>query len=195
MIAPALLAGYIHACAPRVDVATESAVVSVESGARPWVLADPDGGRSYDPRTEGEAASIAAGILARGHRVAVGLGQVLLPRAGYSVSEMLNPCQNLTASQRILSEFYSQQYRASAGRTEFEHQQVALDRAFSAYNSGSPTASPGYVRRVLAALSEPYVRSVVAAVSPRRSVPSSGPRPTHTPQSSVADTQFIEEDR
>ncbi len=163
MIAPALLAALIRSCAPHVDVVTESAIVTVESRANPWAIADADTHRSYRPRSLADARATASSLLAAGHRVAVGLGQVLMPLHSSDVDELLDPCQNLALSERVLAADYAQQYRATSASTEGAHQQLALDRAFSEYNSGDPTVAPGYVRLIRAALSTPYVKRTVSA--------------------------------
>lgn len=162
MISAATLAALIHTCSPAVDVRTESAIVAVESEADSWAVHDPIRDRAIHPASFAQAVKVANALIAedaRGaHRgVAVGLAQILLPRPGLSAEAMLHPCNNLRASQQILAEAYAEQYSTASAPTESERQQIALRRAFSVYNSGSPTAAPDYVNLVLGALSSPLV--------------------------------------
>ncbi|MGH7707203.1 MAG: hypothetical protein ACREM8_02820 [Vulcanimicrobiaceae bacterium] len=167
MISAAVLAALIRTCSPALDVRTESAIVAVESQGDSWAIHDPIRNRAVHPHSYAEAVKVANALIAedaqhRGRGVAVGLAQVLLPRPGLSAAAMLHPCSNLRASQAILVAAYSRQYRAVRAGSELEREQIALRRAFSQYNSGSPTAAPEYVDRIMRALSSPLVEQTTA---------------------------------
>jgi hypothetical protein len=103
----------------------KSAIVAVEFGADSWAIADAH--RSYHPRKYEQARALASSLLAARHRVAVGLGQVLMPPDGLDVEELFHPCSNLDASQRVLAADYAEEYRATSAPSEAAHEQLALD--------------------------------------------------------------------
>jgi type IV secretion system protein VirB1 len=163
VIAPAVLAGLISACAPSVDVRTAAAIVAVESGGSPYAVNDNDTKRAYFP-TSLEAAKALVRRLA-GHQLAVGIAQVdsvNFARLGVDAVRALDPCTNLRLGAQVLAEDYRREYARARGATEKARRQIALRRAFSAYNSGSPTAAPTYAALVVAATSSVLVRRTTA---------------------------------
>ena len=129
MIAAALLA-----CAVNVAPSTLEAVIRVESGGNALAL-NVNGLRVQPPpaRDIREAAQIAAGFIARGYSVDIGLMQVSsrnLIALGVTVRQVLDPCTNIRSGAKILTADY-----AAATRTLGEGQ-VALQAALSAYNTG-----------------------------------------------------------
>lgn len=137
-------------CAPSVAPATLLAVVQVESGFDPLAI----GVNGVRPRrmsfaSASAAAEAARALIAVGENIDLGLGQINvrnLPRLGLTVSEAFDPCRNLAAAGRILTEGY-QRALLSQGVG-----QPALRSALSLYNTGHPERGfrNGYVARVLA---------------------------------------------
>jgi len=167
------LSDLLAKCAPNVHPVTMGAVVRHESGGNPYAILDngnwgvPRGERvlrSFRPQSLAEAVSVAKELIAAGHVVDMGLGQVNnrnLKGLGLTVEQIFDPCTNLQASQTILTNNYS-----SAAKRYGEGDQ-ALYAALSAYNTGNFTAgfSNGYVRKVLQAssLNVPELRVLPAS--------------------------------
>lgn len=173
MIHAALLAALISKCAPQTDVRTLAAIVAVESSGDAWAIRDPIAGRALHPTSYAQAVTTAHGLLVHGSRVSVGLSQVLLPRPGLNAATLLgSPCANLQAGAAILADAYAQQIREVADPSTELGQQVALRRALSVYNSGSPNGAPAYARRVIGALSSGLVEEVTSIADSARSASS-----------------------
>jgi type IV secretion system protein VirB1 len=88
------------------------------------------------PKTKEEAVSMAKTLMAQGARISGGLGQVYMgnwEKLGLTVDTVFEPCPNLTASSKVLSNCYQ---RASAQMGEG---QAALTAAFSCYYSNNFT--------------------------------------------------------
>lgn len=141
---PALLA-----CATGVHPATMAAVVRVESGGNPLAL-NVNRWRGPQPRpaTVTEAAATARRFIADGFTVDMGAAQVNdrnLHALGYTIEQIFDPCTNIRAGGRILSEGYAR------GVAVHGEGQSALLAALSAYNTGSLTRGfgNGYVARYL----------------------------------------------
>jgi hypothetical protein len=170
MIASVALATLIRTCAPSVDVRTAAAIVAVESGGREYAVRDNTTRRSYFPTSLADAQDLVRRLL--GHQLDLGLAQVdtvNLPAFGVTPAQALDSCTSLRLGSQVLAEDYRQAYRQATGATEEERRQVALRRAFSAYNSGSPTAAPDYAALVVAATSSPLVREATAIADGRES--------------------------
>jgi type IV secretion system protein VirB1 len=130
----AMISASLLACAPNVAPATLEAVISVESGGNPLAL-NVNGPAVQPPpaRDVSEAARVAAGFIARGYSVDLGLMQVNsrnLVELGLTVQQILDPCTNIRAGAAVLTADY-----AEAARTRGEGQ-PALQAALSAYNTG-----------------------------------------------------------
>lgn len=135
-------------CAPAVHPMTLAAVVRHESRFNPLAIG-VNGSPAVRVRAKSleEAVSTAERLIAQGRSIDLGLGQinsVNLRWLGLSVREAFNPCRNLTAAARVLTENYLR-YREDA-----TSDQAALDAALSAYNTGSRTGGlrNGYVAKV-----------------------------------------------
>lgn len=168
MIHEALLAALMQKCAPSTDVRTLAAIVAVESNGDSWAVRDADAPAGVHPASYASAVVLAHGLLVHGHRVAVGLAQVLLPRPGLDSATLLgSPCANVRAGAAVLADFYGREIRVVAAPATEAGQQTALRRALSAYNSGSPTGAPGYTALVLSALQSPFVSRITAIADGR----------------------------
>ena len=141
------------ACAPQVHVDTSRALVSVESSFNPWAIGLVGGTLHRQPRHRAEAIATARALQAAGWNFSLGLAQINkhnLPRLGLTIETAFDPCRNLAAMERVLSECFTQthvsfQMPAAA--------QVGLRKALSCYYSGNFITGfrHGYVRKVVAA--------------------------------------------
>ena len=180
MIHEALLAALMQKCAPSTDVRTIAAIVAVESNGDSWAVRDPDSSTGVHPSSYPAAVALAHDLLVHGHRVALGLSQVLLPRKGLDAATMLgSPCANVRAGANVLADFYGHEIKSVGAANTERAQQIALRRALSAYNSGSPTGAPEYTTLVLSALKSPFVSRITSIADGRlASVP---PGPSNIP--------------
>lgn len=104
--------------------------------------------RSYFPMSQNEAVQIARDLIARGHSIDMGLGQINssnLEWLGLTVDTVFDSCTNLSASERVLRDGYDR------ARAQGSDPETALHQALSAYNTGTFTRgfSNGYVARVM----------------------------------------------
>ncbi|MCJ8029945.1 lytic transglycosylase domain-containing protein, partial [Shinella yambaruensis] len=122
------------ACAPNVAPATIEQIITVESAGDPLAI-NVNGGRlERKPESPADAAKMVYQYIANGHSVDMGLMQVNsrnLAALGYTVEEMFEPCTNISAGSRVLTQFYS------AALRDYPDQQRALTAALSAYNTGN----------------------------------------------------------
>jgi type IV secretion system protein VirB1 len=153
------LTDWLAKCAPNVHPVTMNALVRHESGGNPYAILDNGDWslpknkriqRSFRPQNQVEAVQMAKSLIAAGHVVDMGLGQINnrnLRNLGLTVEQIFDPCTNLYASQTILSENYS------TAAKRFGPGDQALYAALSAYNTGSFTSgfTNGYVQKVLQA--------------------------------------------
>lgn len=135
----------IERCAPTVHPETMAAVVSAESRGHRFAIADagpvklPWAQRKHLVRshylgTLDSAVAKAEELIANGHTVSLGFAQINdrnLPRLGLSVRDVFDPCVNIAAGGKILTEFYQKASKQFGAGT------VALRAAISAYNSGN----------------------------------------------------------
>jgi type IV secretion system protein VirB1 len=136
-------------------------------------------GCGYFPRSYDEAVAAAETLVRRSESlppcrrdgaacnggVDVGIAQidsVNFRGLGVDAATMLRPCANLRASAVLFTNAYETQYQLVEVRDEYARQQLALRRAYSAYNSGSAFAAPEYVDRIIAAAKSRYVQETVA---------------------------------
>lgn len=143
--APIDVQSLIERCAPTVHPDTMSAVISAESRGHQFAIADAGPVnlpwserkllvRSHYMGSLDEAVAKATALIENGHTVSLGLAQINdrnLSKLGLSIREVFEPCANLTAGGKILTDFYA---RAAK---EFGPGDKALRAAISAYNSGS----------------------------------------------------------
>jgi type IV secretion system protein VirB1 len=141
----------ILTCAPQVAPSTLTAIVRVESGGKPYAL-NVNGAQKLtrQPRDAEEAAAWADWLVARGYSVDMGLTQVNsgnLARLGLTPQQLFDPCTNLRAGGKILTENYL------GAAKQYGSGQTALKAALSAYNTGNYKAglANGYVAKVTAA--------------------------------------------
>jgi len=117
----------LTACAPLVAPVTLAAVVQHESGGHPLAVHDNAAGMSYRPRSEDEAVALAKGLIAQGHSVDLGLGQINsgnLAWLGQSVETIFKPCTNLAATQKVLLAAWRQAGGQFAGSlVDLQHRQ------------------------------------------------------------------------
>ena len=134
-------------CAPTVAPQTVAAIVATESHGEPFALNVNSGPRLRPAVTAAEAIATAQRYVAVGYSVDLGLGQINsrnMRKLGLTWNTVFDPCTNLAALGRILTENYE---AAIVGRQP----QTALRIAFSLYNTGSRSRGfrNGYVERVV----------------------------------------------
>lgn len=134
------------ACAPAVAPETIRQIIHVESRGNPLAINVNKGRLERQPKDAADAAVLAKGYIEQGYTVDLGLMQINstnVARLGYRIEDMFDPCKNIAAGARVLSEFYA---RAKPSHSD---EQAALRAALSAYNTGSFTNgfSNGYVAR------------------------------------------------
>lgn len=162
-------------CAPGVAPETLLSVVQVESRFEPLAV-----GVNVTPRVAvvgtntADAAAKARAHIAAGRSVDLGLAQINsrnLAWLGLTVEQALEPCANLAAAARILSDGYA---RGDAARVGV---QAALQTALSYYNTGHPQRglTNGYVAKVARA-AERFIPALVAA-NPTAAVTLADPPP------------------
>lgn len=145
----------IAACAPNVAPSTIQAIIKVESGGNPLAVNVNKRGVVAYPLNQKiksivEAVNAAKKAIAVGHTVDMGYMQVNsanLPRLGYTVEDMFDPCKNIRAGAQILSEAYA------LALPRHGNEQAALKAALSAYNTGNFNRGfqNGYVQRYVPA--------------------------------------------
>jgi type IV secretion system protein VirB1 len=143
----------IMACAPNVAPSTIQEIIRVESAGNPLAInINQRNGVTLKPtikiRTVQEAIAVSHAAIAYGHTVDMGYMQVNsanLPRLGYTVEDMFDPCRNIAAGARILESAYAQSL------PRFQNEQAALRAALSIYNTGNHTSGfrNGYVGKYL----------------------------------------------
>ncbi len=186
-------------CAPTVHPDTMSAVMSAESRGHKYAIADAGPVnlpwakrktmvRSIYPSTLDEAESIVNGLLAKGHTVSLGLGQVNdrnLAKMGMSVRDAFDPCINLAASGKILTEFYHKAV------VRFGTGPQALKAALSAYNSGSWVrgAQDGYVDLVIRQHGKNIPLRSTFQVSSNTNRKKGGKHRIYSPESEIKDSR------
>ena len=134
-------------CAPGVPVWVLRGVARTESDFHPWMLHDNSTHASDSPASLAAAETEAAGWIAEGHSVDLGLMQINaanLPALGMTIRAALDPCASLAGGAAVLRAAYG------AGPVD-AGQQAALLMALSIYNTGSPLKGimNGYARRVM----------------------------------------------
>ena len=139
------LSSLLTQCAPEVAPSTLAAIVAVESGGNPLAIGVNRGAGVRQPTNAAEAVATAKRLLARGANIDLGLGQINsnnLRWLGLSVEAAFDPCQNLAAAARVLTQNYRR--AVSLGIAS------PLGAALSAYNTGSMHRGyrNGYVAKV-----------------------------------------------
>jgi type IV secretion system protein VirB1 len=144
-------------CAPTVESATLASIAKAESSLQPLAIHDNTSGLSGAPATLSAAVDIAAGLIAAGHSLDLGIMQVNsgnLTRFGLTPRTAFDVCRSMAVGASILSSDYT------GGSTHLD-QQAALRSAISRYNTGDAKRgfTNGYVQRV-----ELVARQVVPAI-------------------------------
>ena len=139
--------GLASQCAPNVAPQTVAAIVQTESRGHPWALNVNGARQPRTPNSAADAAAIAKRYVAAGYSVDLGLGQINsrnMRKLGLTWETVFDPCTNIAALGRILSE----NYRAMA---DGRHPQTALRLALSMYNTGDASRGfrNGYVAKVV----------------------------------------------
>ena len=139
--------GLASQCAPNVAPQTVAAIVQTESHGHPWALNVNGARQPRTPNSAADAAAIAKRYVAAGYSVDLGLGQINsrnMRKLGLTWETVFDPCTNIAALGRILSE----NYRAMA---DGRHPQTALRLALSMYNTGDASRGfrNGYVAKVV----------------------------------------------
>jgi type IV secretion system protein VirB1 len=117
-----------QACAPNIHKDTITALVSVESSFNPYAIGVVDGRLSRQPRNINEALSVVRELEEKNFNYSLGLSQVNkknFPRLGINAQIAFDPCKNLIAGSKILSECYE---RARKGGLD---EQAAVRAALS----------------------------------------------------------------
>lgn len=168
-MSPGEIISVILACAPSVAPGTVQSVIDVESRGNVLAIGVNRGGRLDRPAsTLADAIAVARRLRAAGVNFDAGLMQINSSnwaRLGLTPDTVFDPCTNVRAGARILTENYS---RASR---ELGHGRPALLAALSAYNTGNMRAGfrNGYVAKVSYAAAKrsgvPLPAPVIPAVS------------------------------
>ncbi|HBN8518929.1 TPA: lytic transglycosylase domain-containing protein [Pseudomonas aeruginosa] len=138
-------------CAPSVAPITMGYLVAHESRNNPYAVhinGLPDS-EQPNPKTYEEAKELVERLTREGASFDTGYGQVWsgnLAALGVTAVDMLDPCKNLHASGRILTDCY--RIAISTNREA----QTALRHSFSCYNTGNQEDgfTNGYVGKILA---------------------------------------------
>jgi type IV secretion system protein VirB1 len=138
-------------CAPQIATETLAAVVSIESGFRPFAIRiNSDHPLADQPKTRSEAIETAAILIAEGHDVDLGLGGLNsgdLGRLGLSVSDTFDFCLNLKTSASLLDGYYSV---ALQGGATPEQAETVMLRSYDGHGGASVGEIVGYDSQVLA---------------------------------------------
>ncbi len=135
-------------CAPQVAPTTIAAIVVTESSGNPYAIGINSSAQlTRQPRDANEARRTAAHLLAQGHNIDMGLGQinsVNLEWLELDLRQVFDPCTNLAAAGRVLSTNFR-----DTSASERDPQQALL-QAVSMYNTGSRSRGfrNGYVGKV-----------------------------------------------
>ncbi|MDF4211144.1 lytic transglycosylase domain-containing protein [Pseudomonas protegens] len=136
-------------CAPGVHLKTLSSIVRHESAANPYAIGLNAPGQKLPrpPASKEEAVATGKWLKAHGYNFDGGFGQVNVKNMdwlGLTMDDLFDPCKNLTAAAKVITDCYQ---RASR---KFADNQVALHAALSCYNTGNfeDGITNGYVKWV-----------------------------------------------
>ena len=138
-----------EACAPTTPAQTLASLAQVESGFDPLTIHDNTTRKSQHPRTTAAAVGAAAGLIARGHNIDLGLAQINsanLNRLQLELPAAFDACRSLEAAGRVLNANYVAALTGAPGAP-------LLQTAYSIYNTGQRTRGfrNGYADRIVAA--------------------------------------------
>jgi len=138
-------------CAPSIAPETVGYLVSHESRNHRYAIHVNGAPWSKQPKAETfeQAKAIVEELTEQGASFDTGYGQIWsgnLKGLGVTAVDMLEPCKNLAALERILSDCYR------VATTTHEDAQIALRHALSCYNTGDQRSgfANGYVGKILA---------------------------------------------
>jgi len=141
----------ILACAPNVAPVTIQEIIRVESKGDPLAVnINTRKGVKLRPTikitTAKHAIAVTHAAIARGHTVDMGYMQINsknLKGLGYTVEDMFDPCKNIAAGAKVLTNAYAEEL------PRHKNEQAALMAALSKYNTGNRRDgfSNGYVYR------------------------------------------------
>lgn len=136
MLLPSAVLSLAQLCAPNVAPSTMAALVQSESSGNPYAIGVVGRTLASQPRTKAEAVETANALIQQGENISLGLSQVNIKNfkgLGITVPEAFEPCANLQAGSKVLSECY---HRYSKMKGEG---QGALQDALSCYYSNNDT--------------------------------------------------------
>ncbi|MBY3536022.1 lytic transglycosylase domain-containing protein [Rhizobium laguerreae] len=111
-------------CAPMVEVRTLAAVISLESGFKPFAIRINSGPPlQRQPASKAEAIELATSLAADHQDIQIGLGGIgmeELRKLKLSISDAFDPCLNLKATASLLDGYYRLAMRAGADATQAE---------------------------------------------------------------------------
>ena len=164
-----------QACAPNVHKDTMAALVSVESSFNPFAVGVVNGKLSRQPKNINEALDVVSELEGQGMNYSLGLSQVNkhnLQKYGLDAASAFDPCTNLIAGSKILSECYAR------ARSNGLDEQSAVRAALSCYYSGNFTTGfrHGYVQNVVARAGKGDTETPIRIIKngPTPAVPKSG---------------------
>lgn len=179
----------MQTCAPNVAPQTLAAIIQVESGGNPYALGvNGKVKRLPRPTNAQEAARQARYYMSLGISVDLGLMQINsrnLPGLGYTVEQVLDPCNNLKAGSRILSRGYAGAIK------RYGPGQDALKAALSAYNTGNYEQGfkNGYVAKYYRGNG---VQVVVRSTPPAMATPSKPTLPVNPLADNASNSYFAD---
>ncbi|TBY76231.1 type IV secretion system protein VirB1 [Rhizobium leguminosarum bv. viciae] len=164
-------------CAPMAEVRTLAAVISLESGFKPFAIRINSGPPlERQPASKAEAIELATSLAADHQDVQIGLGGIgmeELRKLNLSISDAFDPCLNLKATASLLDGYYRLAMRAGANARQAE--KVML-QSFYGRNDPSVGQMVRYdeqVRKLMGRLSSNLAS--VAIGEPREEVPPDEP--------------------
>lgn len=144
----------MRTCSPAVHNDTMTALVSRESSFNPYAIGVVDATLSRQPKNLSEALDVIQRLEAQHMNYSLGLAQINkhnLAKQGLNTTLAFDPCENLKAGSRILSDCYRR------ARRDGLDEQSAVRAALSCYYSGNFTRGfkDGYVQEVVARAARP----------------------------------------
>jgi len=138
-------------CTANTDPLTMASEILVESGGHAYAIHDNTSGRSYLPASYDAAVVLAEQLLAQGHLIDVGLGQIdsgNFASLHLDVRTALLPCDNLWAADLVLHRAWCD-LLIDDGPAIADHPMAVIWQVPGIYHSGH-RIDPVYERAVLA---------------------------------------------
>lgn len=138
--------GLIQQCAGGLDYPVAHAIIKQESAFNPFAIGVNKGGKAVpQPKNYAQAVATAKQLLATGHNIDLGLGQINsgnLKWLNLTVEQAFNPCENMKAMQTVYLECLNKSGESGLG--------TKMQRALSCYNTGNTRLGfkNGYVNKV-----------------------------------------------